>query len=638
MSHYREYVSLMMKHPEIMAMPHRERFSEIGKRWRARDPNDITGAGLLDDLKNKIYSGFNAIKSRIVGVSKGIRLDFSPSIRDFIQRYGGWHIVGMAVMRQPVESYVKTLTNILSFGMFNKIMKERPDDIYHIFVRIVLQSPDGRETKDIITEKNQVIMLKPFEAKDRKNATAFKVNVPGTLTFKQFMDTGRNSTDPNTFFEYDPMTKNCGHWITIMMKANGLLSLNPGLDKFIFQDLKTLQEGLPSFSKRAMKGITDLAAVADVAIHGAGLKKRVRKRKQIRGSGLQDFIANNPQMPNGTDKEFQSFIIKNLKPSDRPKIIYQDVDPTKSQTKIDPAQYDIAVVKKFNKQAGDPSFVQIAVPRDISKILLSQGVPTTRKLEDIKYVLAPHKVFEYNVDGNNAILFGEAHHSASSQSTVEAYKPDTTNLYGYIEAIQNKGLSVKVIGENLRMIAELPQGAGVNTDKRNYYVEQLDPRVIEFYRLLREMYYYKVDNKAQMTAIENEISQLPGAPYGNTDDVIYTIVMRKIRDIIGFAPITQLQKDMLIQYARDVQKIAYMKYPTNFLNSFMDFFTLFSDVPTLIEMYKLFNAGIRNVIFINGGRHTDLLRSLFFKHYPEQYSYVGDSKAVKVDVSKIVLS
>jgi hypothetical protein len=95
---------------------------------------------------------------------------------------------------------------------------------------------------------------------------------------------------------------------------------------------------------------------------------------------------------------------------------------------------------------------------------------------------------------------------------------------------------------------------------------------------------------------------------------------------------------MLIQYARDVQKIAYMKYPTNFLNSFMDFFTLFSDVPTLIEMYKLFNAGIRNVIFINGGRHTDLLRSLFFKHYPEQYSYVGDSKAVKVDVSKIVLS
>ena len=87
-----------------------------------------------------------------------------------------------------------------------------------------------------------------------------------------FLDTGLASTDKKTFFEYDPLSKNCGQFISLLLKANGMLETNPGAHEFIFQDLKKLREGLPSLTKKIMKKITDVAAISDVAIRGYGLR------------------------------------------------------------------------------------------------------------------------------------------------------------------------------------------------------------------------------------------------------------------------------------------------------------------------------------------------------------------------------
>ena len=270
MSYYNQYRSLMLKHPDLEHLNHKEKMGVITKSWHNRDPEDITGAGLFDFVSRVAGVAKKAI-GKFTGIPTTVRLDWSPSIRDFLQKFGGWRILKIFVMKQPLAGAVKTLTNIISLGQFNKILKTRPDDLFHIFMRVIIISPDGQGTQDFILEKNQVIQLNPFSANDRKNAVIFPIQIPETLTLKGFMDAGKASTDPNNFFQYDPLTKNCGQWIEIMMKANGLMRMNPDLEKFLFQDTKTLNEGLSSFTKKALTGITDLAGWGDRLIYGSAL-------------------------------------------------------------------------------------------------------------------------------------------------------------------------------------------------------------------------------------------------------------------------------------------------------------------------------------------------------------------------------
>ena len=230
----------------------------------------LQGGGLVSNFVSGVKSRLEAFK--------GVRLDYRPKDREFIKKYGDWNIIQLSVDRQPLDSFVKKFANILSFGKFKAILDKHYDEVYHIFCHILLEKPMGegiKPRKDIILEKNQTIQINDYTDGDRKNATSFPVKVPTNppLTFKTFLDKGEASVDKDTYFRYDALAKNCGQFISLLLKANDLEKDSPGASDFIFQDLRALRDQLPTVTKKLFKGITDLAGVADVAINGSGLKK-----------------------------------------------------------------------------------------------------------------------------------------------------------------------------------------------------------------------------------------------------------------------------------------------------------------------------------------------------------------------------
>ena len=226
---------------------------------------DIEGAGIGDFFKK----GYDAIKSRLRAF-QGIRLDYSPSIRQFLQTNGEAIITGLTVYRAPVEAYVKTLANIVSLGKFKQLLDKSFDEVYHLFMKIDLNK--SGTSFSITIEKNAVISIKPFSPNDITNAESYTViSIPFNVSLNTFLSKAQNSTTPEQYFKYDALTTNCQAYILLLLEANGLIVSNPQAKQFIYQDMQTLRAQLPSISQKIMKGITNLAGVADVAIHGYSL-------------------------------------------------------------------------------------------------------------------------------------------------------------------------------------------------------------------------------------------------------------------------------------------------------------------------------------------------------------------------------
>lgn len=231
----------------------------------ANSKEDIEGAGIGDFLKK----GVSAITSRLKAF-KGVRLDYSPPIRQFLQANGESIITGLTVYRAPVEKYVKTLASVVSLGKFKELLDKHYDEVFHLFMKIDL---DKQGTSySIIIEKNAVISIKAFNPNDVTNAKSFVLkDIPPNLTLNNFLSKAQASTTPEQYFKYDALSTNCQAYILLLLEANGLINSNPGAKEFIYQNMTILKQQLPSFSQKVMKSITTLAGIADVAIKGYGL-------------------------------------------------------------------------------------------------------------------------------------------------------------------------------------------------------------------------------------------------------------------------------------------------------------------------------------------------------------------------------
>jgi hypothetical protein len=218
----------------------------------------------IKDTATDIYSG---IKSRFRAL-EGVRLDYRPSDRRFISENKDAIITEITVYRTPVQDFVKKLANVLTIGKFANIMSKHYDEIYHLYLRIKLSNG-----KDITLEKNQTIEINNFNPKNDTNVGTEKLplKIPSNLTFGKFLENGLAISSPDMYFRYNPISNNCQQYLTVLLKGSGIDPLNPEANTFIFQDMKHLREGLSSFQKKVFKGITDLAAVANVAIHGYGM-------------------------------------------------------------------------------------------------------------------------------------------------------------------------------------------------------------------------------------------------------------------------------------------------------------------------------------------------------------------------------
>jgi hypothetical protein len=244
-----------------------------GADRKEEEDDDYEGKGLGDIVRG--------VRERVTGVFRGVRRDYTPSARQTIAQFGNGRIVGMSLRRAPIQGYLNKFLNLLTAGAWAKAKTEaKYDNLYHLSLVAMVEMP-GQAVVPILIEKNQVINISPTIR--MQPGTQF-MNVefePGTFTLAEFLANGQQAMG-DKYFLYDGFYNNCQDFLLGLLRANGIQDVNS--ERFIKQPLSELIKRLPWYSHVASRGLTDLAAVVDVAVYGRG-KKSSEEGETMYGAG-----------------------------------------------------------------------------------------------------------------------------------------------------------------------------------------------------------------------------------------------------------------------------------------------------------------------------------------------------------------
>ena len=215
------------------------------------------GAGVLGAVADVGRRLWNKATSALVRVGP------SPSVRSFCAEHGNAIITALKVIRNPIQSAIRTISSVLSGGRLNeRAAQMHYDEIFHLALNGMLS--DGRAFS---LQKNAVVEVGPPISKVHSDAV---VNLGGKrISFQQFLDNTQNKYGKDRVWKYDATNNNCQNYVTMLLSANGWLT--PELDAFINQHAEELVKGSPFFQTIA-RGATDAGAIVDRLLHGAGAR------------------------------------------------------------------------------------------------------------------------------------------------------------------------------------------------------------------------------------------------------------------------------------------------------------------------------------------------------------------------------
>jgi hypothetical protein len=217
------------------------------------------GFGLLPSfgpsaLRARAGNLIDTIKDKIKGAVFFPSREFSNAFKSVMSKYGNLRIKSARIRRAPIGSAINSLLNILSLGKFEQYRKEKNFDKY-FHLGIVLELEGG---KKLLLEKN----AKPEFSENFKdtNETVYMgpVTISGQPTLNEFIQKTIDGVGMYKFTNYNPFTNNCQGFILMLLESNN--SLTPALKNFIYQDVQTLLERIPSFTDKIARFSTDSAA------------------------------------------------------------------------------------------------------------------------------------------------------------------------------------------------------------------------------------------------------------------------------------------------------------------------------------------------------------------------------------------
>jgi hypothetical protein len=193
----------------------------------------------------------------------------------FLKNRGDFEIVAMEVRRDPINSNIKKLIDIITFGKLSQQTKKMGfDQLFHLYLVITLEN--GQIFR---LEKNETVQLGNPVDKPKTDTEIKPVNLNKYITVNQLIENTIKEVGVDRFSVYDPFTTNCQRWIMDVLNSNGLN--NEELTKFIYQDISDIIDDIPQFSKDIAKDITDTASILRRGLEFLGFKKggRVVRKK-----------------------------------------------------------------------------------------------------------------------------------------------------------------------------------------------------------------------------------------------------------------------------------------------------------------------------------------------------------------------
>ena len=265
---------------------------------------------------NVIAKPLKAVQSYAHTVIEG-RNDYQPNARAVIKQYGDKHIKTIKIIRQPIQSFINTAFNALTFGQFQKKLDELPyDKLFHL--RMVITMEDG---KQIQLEKNEVINI-TLKVDTVKGQEELNVPLNTSLTLNQLLEGGQKILK-DKYFTYRAFGNNCQDYQIALLKGSNLLT--PQLEAFIKQDVSELANINP-FLKKIANTMTDLGGKFNEIIHGTGIHQKHGKSHKVQSvifdskkwtnPKAKKWLSENNYNASKVDKKLNTLRFRQLEPED----------------------------------------------------------------------------------------------------------------------------------------------------------------------------------------------------------------------------------------------------------------------------------------------------------------------------------
>lgn len=231
----------------------------IANYFKQTNHNKKLGGNLISDAFTGAYDRTAYMLSR--------QWQRTPKIRYFLKAYGDVRILNIRVCRKPIQSVIRKLGNLATFGQLNKRVKQLGyDQVFHLFS--VIRLANGINVK---LEKNQVVQIHTMPQNfdvDPETTDWAQVRLTAATTLNQIFDNLEKTFNKERIYRYSGFSTNCQRFIMdvlISSKAEDIESLQ----QFIMQDAaKLISEG---YLQSMANNVTDFAGNATVALSGGSI-------------------------------------------------------------------------------------------------------------------------------------------------------------------------------------------------------------------------------------------------------------------------------------------------------------------------------------------------------------------------------
>jgi hypothetical protein len=223
----------------------------------------IRGSGFFSNAFNKIKNVASSVANRIKTTFTG-RNTLQPIARRVMEQHGDERIVNVVLHREPIQSAINKIINVLSFG------NQAYDTLFHLYM--IVTTDKGTR---IMIQKNAVIDITTSIKSPHANDETFNVVVDKNITLNELMEKTKNYMGGN-FLRYSAQGANCQNFIDSILTANNINSSSA--KHFVNQDAKKIFSRLPGGFSKFADAMTGIASKADVMLNGVGRRKIAHKR------------------------------------------------------------------------------------------------------------------------------------------------------------------------------------------------------------------------------------------------------------------------------------------------------------------------------------------------------------------------
>ena len=267
---------------------------------RAKGPKEVVAAAkplyrLAERMGRKLALEGHGIKewfskakdyvSRIGKVvTSGVRKGYAPAARQMLEKHGNGLIMEAYVRRDPIQSILHTALNAITLGKWNEMRsKLNYDKLFHL--GLVVRIRQGQTYSMLVIEKNEVINIAPAK-RITKDTGYMQVPLNGhSVSLNQLMDNAEKVMGKD-FFLYDAFANNCQDFVMALLRGSGFGDAR--VYGFVKQPIAELIKGLPEYTQKVARTVTDIGAAANYVIEGEG-----KMRDMLKGCGMEHLLEDN---------------------------------------------------------------------------------------------------------------------------------------------------------------------------------------------------------------------------------------------------------------------------------------------------------------------------------------------------------